>query len=76
MDRLQAMQAFVAVVEAGSFTAAADTLGRSKSQISKQVSALEQSLGLQLLQRSTRQLAGSPVRLCMRESATMDHLDR
>ncbi len=59
MDRLQAMQAFVAVVEAGSFTAAADTLGRSKSQISKQVSALEQSLGLQLLQRSTRQLAVS-----------------
>lgn len=59
VDRLQAMQAFVAVVEAGSFTAAANTLGRSKSQISKQVSSLEQALGLQLLQRSTRQLSVS-----------------
>ncbi len=57
MDRLQAMQAFVAVVEAGSFTAAGDKLGRTKSQVSKQVSGLEDSLGIQLLQRSTRQLA-------------------
>lgn len=57
MDRLQAMQAFVAVIEAGSFTAAGDKLGRTKSQISKQVSALEASLGVQLLQRSTRQLS-------------------
>ncbi len=57
MDRLQAMQAFVAVIEAGSFTAAAEKLGRAKSQVSKQVSALEASLGVQLLQRSTRQLS-------------------
>lgn len=56
MDKLSYMQGFVAVVEANSFSAAARHTGTSKAQLSKQVSKLEQLLGLRLLQRSTRQL--------------------
>ncbi len=50
------MQAFVAVVEAGSFTAAAERLGLAKSAISRRVSALEERLGAELLRRTTRRL--------------------
>ena len=56
MDRFEDMQAFVAVVESGSFTAAADRLDSAKSAISRRVSALEERLGVQLLRRTTRQL--------------------
>lgn len=54
---LEQMSVFVAVAEAGSFTAAADRLGMAKSAVSQAVSALERELGVQLLQRSTRKLA-------------------
>ncbi|UTH75976.1 LysR family transcriptional regulator [Chromobacterium sp. IIBBL 290-4] len=47
---------FLAVAEAGSITAAADKLGTSKSQVSKQLSRLEALLSAQLLFRSTRRL--------------------
>ncbi|MFC7047667.1 LysR family transcriptional regulator [Emcibacter nanhaiensis] len=45
---------FVNVVEKGSFSAAAKALDVSKSHVSKQVRALEKSLGVQLLHRTTR----------------------
>lgn len=51
------LAAFVAVAEAGSFTAAAERLDTTKSALSTAVSALERELGAQLLQRSTRKLA-------------------
>lgn len=57
MDRIDDLQAFVAVVEAGSFTAAADRLGIAKSAISRRVSSLEERLGAQLLRRTTRRLS-------------------
>ena len=57
MDRMSAMIAFVRVVEAGSFSEAARRLGSSKSSVSKQVKELEERLGAQLLQRTTRRLA-------------------
>ncbi|WP_420466058.1 LysR substrate-binding domain-containing protein [Panacagrimonas sp.] len=51
------LQVFVAVTQAGSFTAAADRLALTKSAVSQAVSALERELGIQLLQRSTRRVA-------------------
>ena len=52
----QGIAEFVAVVEAGSFTAAANRLHISNAQVSRQVSQLEQRLGIQLLHRTTRQV--------------------
>lgn len=57
MQDLSGIAVFAAVVEAGSFTAAADKLGQSKSAISKQVTRLESRLGAQLLARTTRKLS-------------------
>jgi DNA-binding transcriptional LysR family regulator len=56
MDKFEDLQAFVAVVESGSFTAAAERLGAAKSAVSRRVSALEARLGVQLLRRTTRML--------------------
>lgn len=56
MDRFEDLQAFVAVVEAGSFTAASVRLDSAKSAVSRRISALEERLGVQLLRRTTRVL--------------------
>jgi DNA-binding transcriptional LysR family regulator len=56
MDRFEDLQAFVAVVETGSFTAAANRLNMAKSAVSRRVSGLEERLGVQLLRRTTRRL--------------------
>jgi DNA-binding transcriptional LysR family regulator len=57
MSDLSRLRVFIAVAEAGSFTAAADRLAMTKSAVSQGVAALERELGVQLLQRSTRRLA-------------------
>lgn len=54
MDKLAAMATFVKVVETGSFTRAADALQVPKARVSQRVSALEDALGVRLLQRTTR----------------------
>ena len=56
MNILPYIETFSAVVESGSFTAAAEALGISRPVVSKQVSLLEQHLGVQLLHRTTRRL--------------------
>ncbi len=56
-DRLNGMRVFAQVVEAKSFSAAADKLGMSKSLASRHVSALERALSVKLLNRSTRKLS-------------------
>ncbi len=56
MDRLAAIEAFVAVAEAGSFTAAAAKLRATKSAVSRLVTQLEAQLGARLLHRTTRSL--------------------
>jgi len=57
MDDLNDMRLFAAVVEHGGFAAAARSLGLPKSTLSRRIAALETSLGVRLLQRSTRALA-------------------
>jgi DNA-binding transcriptional LysR family regulator len=54
MDRLECDRMFVAVMEAGSFVAAAARLGTSSGQASKLVARLEAELGARLLNRTTR----------------------
>lgn len=51
------MRAFIRVVEAGSFAAAAEKLGTARSAVTKQVAALERHYGVRLLQRTTRRLS-------------------
>ena len=57
MDKFQEMQAFVAVVDAGSFVRAAEALGSSKAAVSRYISDLEDRLGVRLLNRTTRSLS-------------------
>lgn len=57
MDKFQAMNTFVAVVEAGSFVGAMDTVALSKPVVSRHVAELEEYLGVRLLQRTTRRLS-------------------
>jgi DNA-binding transcriptional LysR family regulator len=56
MNRLEDLEAFVAVVEAGSITHAADRLGIAKSAVSRRLAALEERLGVELIRRTTRRL--------------------
>ncbi|MBK6806810.1 MAG: LysR family transcriptional regulator [Betaproteobacteria bacterium] len=57
MDRLQAITAFVTVVEAGSFARAAQRLDASVSAVSRHVAELEAHLDARLLNRTTRRLS-------------------
>lgn len=61
MDKVAALTAFARVVETHGFSAAARDLGVSRAQISKQVMQLEDALGVQLLNRTTRQVAATPM---------------
>src|SRR5580698_4502214 len=54
MDRLDAMQAFVAVADLHGFAPAARRLGLSPSGVTRLIAALEDRLGVRLLQRTTR----------------------
>ncbi|MGZ3183067.1 MAG: LysR family transcriptional regulator [Telluria sp.] len=54
MDRLRSMEVFVATVETGSFTAAADRFELSPVMVGKHIQFLEQRLGSRLLARTTR----------------------
>ncbi|MDB5850692.1 MAG: transcriptional regulator, partial [Rhodoferax sp.] len=56
MDRLAAMETFVVVVDAGSFSAAAKRLDVGQPAVSKSVAQLEERLGVRLLLRSARGL--------------------
>lgn len=56
MDTFAGIEAFAAVVERGSFTAAAEALQTAKSSVSETVRALEERLGVRLLERTTRKV--------------------
>lgn len=57
MLSLQRVAMFIAVVESGSFTAAAATLRQTKAVVSFNIRQLEAELGVSLLLRTTRRLA-------------------
>lgn len=57
MDKLDRMRAFVLVAKNASFTLAARRLGRSPRHVSKYVADLEDALGVQLLNRTTRSVS-------------------
>lgn len=57
MDILSGMQVFIAVVDNGSFAAAARRLDMSRAMASKSIAALEAHLGTRLLNRTTRRLS-------------------
>jgi DNA-binding transcriptional LysR family regulator len=57
MDRLHGMEVFAAVVDAGSFAAAARRLRLSPAAVTRAVAALEDRLGVRLINRTTRSLS-------------------
>ena len=60
MDLLKSMQAYVAVVDAGSMVDASAQLGTSNAAVSRHLAALEDHLGARLLNRTTRRLSMTP----------------
>ncbi|MFN6993595.1 MAG: LysR family transcriptional regulator [Aquincola tertiaricarbonis] len=60
MDQITAMRVFARVVEAGSFTRAADQLQMPKPSVTKLVQRLEARLKVKLLQRTTRRVTVTP----------------
>lgn len=60
MDKLSSLQYFVRVVDSGSFSQAARELGVGQPAVSKQIAALAQRLGTQLLNRTSRALRPTP----------------
>jgi LysR family transcriptional regulator for bpeEF and oprC len=60
MDQLLAIRAFARVVEAGTFTKAADSLNMPNATVTKLIQSLEAHLRVKLLQRTTRRVAVTP----------------
>jgi len=60
MDRFHAMQVFARVVEANSFTRAADSLNLPRTTVTTTIQSLERHLGVRLLNRTTRRLSLTP----------------
>ena len=54
---IKQVEYFISIVEAGSFSLAAEELYISQSSLSKQIMALEKGLGIKLLDRSARKIA-------------------
>jgi DNA-binding transcriptional LysR family regulator len=57
MDRLENLEVFVAAAESGSFTQAAQRLGKTPAAVTRAVAALEARTGLRLFNRTTRAMA-------------------
>ena len=57
MNKFAAMQTFVRIVDEGSLTGAADSLGKALPTVVRSLATLEKSLGVRLLQRTTRRMS-------------------
>lgn len=77
MDRITDLQAFVAVTERGSLTAAARQLNRSLQSVSRSLAALEHDLGVELVRRTTRRSSATGIgrALCRRLSAALAEIE-
>ena len=77
MDKFAALKAFVSVVDEGGFAAAARRLGQSRSAVNRLVINLENGLGVQLLNRTTRSVAPTASGLAYYERAkwVLDNLE-
>jgi DNA-binding transcriptional LysR family regulator len=69
INALEDMRLFQEVLDAGSFTAAAERLDTSKQLVSRKLMALEERLGVRLLNRTTRKLSPTPLGLAYLERA-------
>ena len=81
MDQLDSMRAFAAIAQAGSFSAAARSLGAPVASVSRKLAALEQHLGARLVSRTTRRTALTEVgrrylEICQRVLAQIEEADR
>ncbi|WP_067709360.1 LysR family transcriptional regulator [Erwinia sp. ErVv1] len=80
MDKIHTMRAFVRVAELRSFTRAAESLGVPKGSLSRQLQALENTLGTRLLHRTTRRVQLTQDGLvyfdrCQEVLATLEEMD-
>lgn len=80
MDRFQAMKVFTGVVDANSFTRAADNLGLPRTTVTTTIQGLESLLQVRLLNRTTRRLSVTPdgaayYERCMRILAEVDETE-
>ena len=69
MDRIDELQIFIVILEAGSLAAAARRLGRSAPAVTRALDALEDRVGVRLIERTTRKLAPTDAGLRLAESA-------
>lgn len=81
MIEVRELRAFVAIVDLGSFTAAADALGVPRSTLSTSIKALESRLKVRLLHRTTRVVAPTEEGLVLASTARkmladLDHLEQ
>ncbi|MEN7341289.1 MAG: LysR substrate-binding domain-containing protein [Pseudomonadota bacterium] len=67
MDRIDQIRIFVSIVDHGGFSAAARSLGLSRSIVSKSLIRLEESVGARLLSRSTRHVSATDTGLAFYE---------
>jgi DNA-binding transcriptional LysR family regulator len=77
MDQTEAMRVFTRVVRAGSLSAAGRSLGISAASVSRKISALEESTGARLLNRTSRKIALTQMGELYFEKACqiLDHID-
>ncbi|MBN8961657.1 MAG: LysR family transcriptional regulator [Rhizobiales bacterium] len=80
MDRIELFRVFARVVESGSFTKAATTLGLPRSSISAAIQTLESRVGARLLSRTTRKVAPTQdghafYERCLRAIADVDEIE-
>ena len=70
MNRIEDFQAFAAIVDHGSLTAAARQLGRSLQSVSRSLAAVERDIGVELIRRTTRRASPTDAGLAFHRRLT------